>query len=366
MATFHFPATFYQQQVPNLGHSLRVNSIVFTPDGKKIISASWKIVITSAETGEEIKTILLGSSSRDVIDSLAVAPDSKTIAVGMRQNHLIQIWDVESEKNLATLVGHKKMIRSLLFTSNGSQLISAGYEGKIFVWDMKTMKLNTTLKSSRNGVTAVSIDREGRKLAAGSPDGEIKLWLLPKGKLVFSSKQHKNLVSALTFNKDGSKLASASWDTNIGVWNTETGECETVLSGHKNGVDNIAFSQDNKALMSSSYNRIDKLGTMIFWQLLTGKPVHTLVGNFYRQTLSPDSSTVVLVSANGTVKTLLNATPEEFLESEIRRRERRLDERRRGELPFQGKDRRETVADDRRRGSRRTPKTPSDTKIEIE
>ncbi|MBC1242316.1 PD40 domain-containing protein, partial [Nostoc sp. 2RC] len=72
------------------GHSSRVNSVVFSPDGKTLASAS----------------------------------DDKTI----------KLWDVSTSKAIKTLTGHSSRVNSVVFSPDGKTLASASDDNTIKLW----------------------------------------------------------------------------------------------------------------------------------------------------------------------------------------------------------------------------------------
>ncbi|MEH2004848.1 AAA-like domain-containing protein, partial [Nostoc sp.] len=78
------------------GHSSLVNSVVFSPDGKTLASASADktIKLWNRETGKEITT-LTGHSS--LVNSVVFSPDGKTLASASFDN-TIKLWNRETGK----------------------------------------------------------------------------------------------------------------------------------------------------------------------------------------------------------------------------------------------------------------------------
>lgn len=78
-------------------------------------------------------------------------------------------------------------------------------------------------------------------------------------------------IRSLAFNKSGSLLAAAGDDDGIKLIATIDSSISKVLKGHKGPVTSLAFDPVNEYLAS-----IDSLGTVIFWELSSGKQVHVL------------------------------------------------------------------------------------------
>src|SRR5437763_953006 len=87
------------------GHTGPVSSLVISPDGQTLISASSDrtIKIWDLTQGKEVRT--LSGHDPAGITSLAVSPDSQTLVSGTA-GRIIRIWDLAQGKEVHTLSGH--------------------------------------------------------------------------------------------------------------------------------------------------------------------------------------------------------------------------------------------------------------------
>ncbi|MCX7707201.1 MAG: hypothetical protein N2204_04255 [Anaerolineae bacterium] len=62
-----------------------------------------------------------------------VSADGQVLAASGEDGQ-IHLWDVRAGTRLAVLVGHTSWVKTLIFTPDGRQLLSASYDGTIRVW----------------------------------------------------------------------------------------------------------------------------------------------------------------------------------------------------------------------------------------
>lgn len=80
-------------------------------------------------------------------------------------------------------------------------------------------------------------------------------------------------IRSLAFNKKGSMLAAAGDDEGIKLINTVDGSIARVLKGHKGSVTGLAFDPNGEYFTS-----MDSTGTVIIWELHSGRILHNLKG----------------------------------------------------------------------------------------
>jgi WD40 repeat protein len=115
------------------------------------------------------------------------------------------------------------LIRSIVFTPDGSELFSASNDKTIRVWDVGTGRGASYGPSEARSATAIrarstplALSRDGRLLAAGGrtrATGQvqpIRLYDLNEGALIGLLKGHDGAVLSLDFSADGERLVSAA------------------------------------------------------------------------------------------------------------------------------------------------------------
>jgi WD40 repeat protein len=157
------------------------------------------------------------------------------------------------------------------------------------------------------GSVAVS-PPDGQRIATGCwlRDGEglVKWWDWPGGKERPALASPAYAARHVVFSPDGKLLAAAGQDRLVRVWDAHTGRSKYQLEGHGHAVWALAFSPDGRLLASSA--PLGEKPSIILWDLVAGKPVHTLgmpkPTGAYSLTFSPDGRLLAGGGGDGLVR----------------------------------------------------------------
>lgn len=110
------------------------------------------------------------------IESVAYSPDGKRLATA-GADLMVKVWQADDLKPLATLTGHKQIVRDLAWLDDG-RLISGGEDGQIILWDLARNQSARThdfgdanqqvgQNPGFSGVCRLALSHDRRWLAAG-------------------------------------------------------------------------------------------------------------------------------------------------------------------------------------------------------
>ena len=195
-------------------------AITFSPDGSLVASGG------SYDYGEENMVRLWDVAKRtqivslkghtERIQTLAFSPDGTILASGSF-DHTIKLWDVAKRKELATL-WHLNPVEDVAFSLDGNTLVSTELdENTIRLWDWARGTEIGVLEGHERGVYTVAYSPDRNILASGSWDETIKLWDVDARKEI-ATLRHPGGILSVAFSFYKPILASRGWDGTVLVW----------------------------------------------------------------------------------------------------------------------------------------------------
>ena len=223
-------------------HCQRITASCYSPDGKRIVSGSEDktLKIWDAENGHllntlrvpeswdtETRSILAGLSTetsdilpllerKQGVSACCYSPDGRQI-VSASFNDL-KLWDVETERLIRTLSGHRFVVTSCCFSPDGNCIVSASCDKTVRVWDASTGALLITIEAHSESVTACCYSPNNLYIASGSVAGIVKVWHAQTGNLVAEMEGHSGKITSCCFSPDGWQVVTASDDATLKLW----------------------------------------------------------------------------------------------------------------------------------------------------
>lgn len=167
----------YELTIDNQG---TYGPFVFAPDGKSLYEADMRSnkVYQVPVNGDESKLVITGPAGVTLDGVIALSMDGSKLAVTTISNPSIYVFDVKTGKALATLPGPDNGVINMVFSTDGSLLITSGYDGTQ-LWDVAAAKQIGTMPQ-RNAVLV--FNPAGTVLAMGlaqesaTVPAKIELW----------------------------------------------------------------------------------------------------------------------------------------------------------------------------------------------
>ena len=279
---------------PEKGHQAGVYRVMFSPDGKRLISRGMDHTVRIWDLEHPPRHLRLEAGK-----PMALSPRGKLLATG-GVGEAVAIWSLPEGKELLTLptsadllhfaaedrllflsrgvlswydprtgrkLGKDLLIRlavPLAFSADGHYLayLISQYNHNVQVTTLTQPQSTRMFTGKRNRPICAAFSPGATLLACGGRDRTTHVWEVATGRLLYKLAGQQGPIQSVAFSPDGALLATASWDTTVALWETATGQRVALLRGHRKHVAAVAFSPDGRRLASGSTDR-----TILIWDV---------------------------------------------------------------------------------------------------
>jgi WD40 repeat protein len=310
------------------GHRDTVWRLAYSPDGRRLASASamddQTVKIWDVEAGQVIHTI----KTSDDIDAVVFHPDGTQLA-SAGKGRIATLWDAATGQAIRTYREHTDRVSDLAFTPNGKTLASSSHDGTIKLWDVAAGTPMRSLPDHHSGQCgAIAFSPDGKSLAsAGGGERTVRVWDAATGKLIRTLENDiipdgnrspspdvkpapDNAVVSLAiqpwmpvaFSPDGQTLASGAEDGTIRFWAVADWRARSFRDSYNLApILSLRFTPNGRVLATASHTS----QAVTLWDAQTGFRLGAIKGHNRVVTdiaFSPDGSTLASASGDHTVK----------------------------------------------------------------
>jgi hypothetical protein len=111
----------------------------------------------------------------DWVNSAQFSPDGKRI-VTASSDKTARLWETESGKLLATLQGHEDWVNGAQFSPDGKRIVTASSDKAARLWEAESGKLVATLQGHEGSVYSAQFSPDGKRIVTASLDKTARLW----------------------------------------------------------------------------------------------------------------------------------------------------------------------------------------------
>jgi WD40 repeat protein len=284
-----------QLAAPILQNDTGLEDVRFTLDGRRILTMDpdGRVRLWDAQTGQPFGPALPTAAHWEALD---LSRDGRWFLAGVTNG--VQLFDATNGAALGPVIPLSNIIQVLRFSPDGRSALVGGERDDARILETPSGRTRWKLAGTA-GLHVASFSPDARRVATATRT-ELFVWDTSTGELVWPVTRPGGDMMACRFSPDSQWLAVASWDRFARLFDAATGAPVGVPMRHPNPVTDCPFSPDGRCLATASRD-----GTARAWSPQTGEPLSPPLphaGGVFAVSFAPDSARLVTASQDHSLR----------------------------------------------------------------
>lgn len=260
----------------------------------KYLYSEPKARIWDSQSGE-LRGIIKASNPQ--VNVIACSSDCQTIALGSPGE--IQLCNVHSFRIIKTLRRGVDPNEFLIYSPDGAQIATNGYNNKITLWDVKAGQVINRLDGCNGRIRKLAYSPDGQLIASLSAiDGlnrVVSLWNIKSGQLISTWDERKQ-INDMVYNPCTQVIALGCGDGTVKFWDVQENHITQTLKVGENSVTDLAYSPNGNVVVARSSD-----GKMLLWSTKNEKTLKTFIYPHRLKSLAYRPDGKIITTASGDI-----------------------------------------------------------------
>jgi WD40 repeat protein len=220
-------------------------------------------------------------SRPDMLFAVARVPNSDRLVVASSAGKVFELGTAQGAPAAQQLAEHGRYVTSVRMA--GDMAISGGYDGRLIWWHMGERRVVRTVDAHRRWIRQIAVSPDGSKLASVADDMVCRLWDASTGAMIREMRGHaertpqhfSSMLYACVFSADGRRVATADRVGHVVVWDAANGQQVSVVEAPTlytwdgvqrirsiGGVRGLAFSPDGTQIAVGGVGQINNVDAL--------------------------------------------------------------------------------------------------------
>jgi len=255
----------------------------FSPDGRFLATPDGTnaVVIRVGGNWDDVVWQLKGHTNW--VNSVRFSPDGSKL-VTASADHTARVWDMATGACLGVFTNHTGSVKAAVFSPDGNWIASAADDKTVRLWETDSFREKRHYPYDAAPLYSLdfSPNTNRRLVAASGTNGTVKVWDV-KANTERTLRGHSARVSAVRFVDGGARLASGSQGHTVKLWDLSELPPNDVLKSGGWDYSALAFTPDSRLLATESSDGKE----ILLWDVATGKPARVEAGVLTNRLVQP-------------------------------------------------------------------------------
>jgi WD40 repeat protein len=285
------------------GHESSVFKAAFSPTGELALTVAQDGTarVWNVGTGRLVTVIRDNSDPQGRLTDAEFHPSEEVVATSSMLGGGVRFWDSRSGHQVAQVSSGDSIINDIEFSPDGKLIAAVTQDAAALVWEVANGRLVAFFRGHRNNyVWEAAFSPDSRLLATAGEDKTARVWDIAQRRSVSVMRGHDGPLTDVVFDPRGELVATASEDGTGAVWEVRSGRQIAEFTQHSDGVSSVRFDDDGRYVASGSED-----GTAQVWEAETGRAVAEFRGHrgpVVNVEFRPDGKAVLTASADGSAR----------------------------------------------------------------